>query len=411
MSETSGNTILVIGGGAAGFFGAIACAEADPTARVVILERGPEVLGKVRISGGGRCNVTHACFEPKELVRFYPRGEKALLGPFHRFCSGDTVEWYESRGVPLKIEADGRMFPVSDRSQSIIDCLENAARQAGVEVRTRQKVVQMYPPEEPGQDWKVMTAGGDAFFAKAILVAAGSSAAVWDLLRHLGHTVVPPVPSLFTFNIADPRIDGLAGLVAPNARVQIAGTKWSADGPVLVTHWGLSGPGILKLSAWAARELHERSYRFEIEVNWWGNTETEDIRQQFLRSRQEQARKLVRNANPSPLPQRLWERLTIAAGIGDQQRWADLGNRQLQELAEQNGRCLFSVGGKSTFKEEFVTAGGVALDEVDFKTFESKIHRGLFLAGEVLDIDAVTGGFNFQAAWTGGWIAGKAMAG
>ena len=411
MSETSGNTILVIGGGAAGFFGAIACAEADPTARVVILERGPEVLGKVRISGGGRCNVTHACFEPKELVRFYPRGEKALLGPFHRFCSGDTVEWYESRGVPLKIEADGRMFPVSDRSQSIIDCLENAARQAGVEVRTRQKVVQMHPPEETGQDWKVMTAGGDAFFAKAILVAAGSSAAVWDLLRHLGHTVVPPVPSLFTFNIADPRIDGLAGLVAPNARVQIAGTKWSADGPVLVTHWGLSGPGILKLSAWAARELHERSYRFEIEVNWWGNTETEDIRQQFLRSRQEQARKLVRNANPSPLPQRLWERLTIAAGIGDQQRWADLGNRQLQELAEQNGRCLFSVGGKSTFKEEFVTAGGVALDEVDFKTFESKIHRGLFLAGEVLDIDAVTGGFNFQAAWTGGWIAGKAMAG
>lgn len=199
--------------------------------------------------------------------------------------------------------------------------------------------------------------------------------------------------------------------MAPNARVQIAGTKWSADGPVLVTHWGLSGPGILKLSAWAARELHERSYRFEIEVNWWGNTETEDIRQQFLRSRQEQARKLVRNANPSPLPQRLWERLTIAAGIGDQQRWADLGNRQLQELAEQNGRCLFSVGGKSTFKEEFVTAGGVALDEVDFKTFESKIHRGLFLAGEVLDIDAVTGGFNFQAAWTGGWIAGKAMAG
>ena len=411
MSQTSGNTILVIGGGAAGFFGAIACAEADPAAQVVILERGPEVLGKVRISGGGRCNVTHACFEPKELVRFYPRGEKALLGPFHRFCSGDTVEWYESRGVPLKIEADGRMFPVSDRSQSIIDCLENAARQAGVEVRTRQKVVQMYPPEEPGQDWKVMTAGGDAFFAKAILVAAGSSAAVWDLLRHLGHTVVPPVPSLFTFNIADPRVDGLAGLVAPNARVQIAGTKWSADGPVLVTHWGLSGPGILKLSAWAARELHERSYRFEIEVNWWGNTETEDIRQQFLRSRQEQARKLVRNANPSPLPQRLWERLTIAAGIGDQQRWADLGNRQLQELAEQNGRCLFSVGGKSTFKEEFVTAGGVALDEVDFKTFESKIHRGLFLAGEVLDIDAVTGGFNFQAAWTGGWIAGKAMAG
>ena len=411
MSQTSGNTILVIGGGAAGFFGAIACAEADPAAQVVILERGPEVLGKVRISGGGRCNVTHACFEPKELVRFYPRGEKALLGPFHRFCSGDTVEWYESRGVPLKIEADGRMFPVSDRSQSIIDCLENAARQAGVEVRTRQKVVQMYPPEEPGQDWKVMTAGGDAFFAKAILVAAGRSAAVWDLLRHLGHTVVPPVPSLFTFNIADPRVDGLAGLVAPNARVQIAGTKWSADGPVLVTHWGLSGPGILKLSAWAARELHERSYRFEIEVNWWGNTETEDIRQQFLRSRQEQARKLVRNANPSPLPQRLWERLTIAAGIGDQQRWADLGNRQLQELAEQNGRCLFSVGGKSTFKEEFVTAGGVALDEVDFKTFESKIHRGLFLAGEVLDIDAVTGGFNFQAAWTGGWIAGKAMAG
>ena len=411
MSQTSGNTILVIGGGAAGFFGAIACAEADPAAQVVILERGPEVLGKVRISGGGRCNVTHACFEPKELVRFYPRGEKALLGPFHRFCSGDTVEWYESRGVPLKIEADGRMFPVSDRSQSIIDCLENAARQAGVEVRTRQKVVQMYPPEEPGQNWKVMTAGGDAFFAKAILVAAGSSAAVWDLLRHLGHTVVPPVPSLFTFNIADPRVDGLAGLVAPNARVQIAGTKWSADGPVLVTHWGLSGPGILKLSAWAARELHERSYRFEIEVNWWGNTETEDIRQQFLRSRQEQARKLVRNANPSPLPQRLWERLTIAAGIGDQQRWADLGNRQLQELAEQNGRCLFSVGGKSTFKEEFVTAGGVALDEVDFKTFESKIHRGLFLAGEVLDIDAVTGGFNFQAAWTGGWIAGKAMAG
>lgn len=410
MWKDSTHKVLIIGGGAAGFFAAIACAEENPAAEVLILEKGKDVLGKVKISGGGRCNVTNGCFEPRELVKNYPRGGKALLGPFHKFCTGDTMHWFESRGVPLKIEEDNRVFPISDNSQSIIDCLTGAAEKAGVTVRKNTRVDQIYPPEEKGQRWKVMTGEGEALFADKILIATGSSTVVWEMIRHLGHSIVEPVPSLFTFNVKDPRIDGLPGVAVPMAQVKIQGTKFQAEGPLLITHWGLSGPGILRLSAWAARELHAMDYRFQILVNWSYPTPLHQMQEEMPKFREENAKKIMAKANPAAMPQRLWRQILERLGINPEQPWANAGKKQLNQLAQELCAATFSVSGKSTFKDEFVTAGGVDLDEVDFKTFESKIHRGLYFAGEALDIDAITGGFNFQAAWTGGWIAGKAMA-
>lgn len=400
--------VIVIGGGAAGFFGAIACAEAAAGARVSILERGKEVLQKVKVSGGGRCNVTHACFVPKDLVKFYPRGSKALLGPFTRFCTGDTIDWFEKRGVKLKIEADGRMFPVTDKSQTIIDCLEGAAARAGVEVLCGVRVDALEPPGLDHPKWRIRSGERD-FEADAVLMASGSNPAMWEILRGLGHTIVAPVPSLFTFNIKDPRIDGLAGVSVPDAAVRIPGTKLQSNGPLLITHWGLSGPGILRLSAWGARELAACDYRFELSINWIPGYTAEEIMEQLVEYRGELARQLIHARAQWALPARLWKRLLTAAGIGEALKWADVNNKQLRGLSEELTRGLYLANGKSTFKEEFVTAGGVALDEVHFKTFESKLLPGLFFAGEVLDIDAITGGFNFQAAWTGGWIAGKNM--
>jgi predicted Rossmann fold flavoprotein len=401
---------VVVGGGAAGFFGAITCARQRPAARVTILEAGPNVLGKVKISGGGRCNVTHACFEPRELSKFYPRGQKALLGPFHQFCTGDTMGWFEDEGVPLKIEDDGRVFPVSDSSQSIMDALLGSANAAGVEVLTRQRVVQVYPPEETGQRWKLLTKDGTSYFADAILVAPGSSKPMWEVLHHLGHRIIPPVPSLFTFNCKDPRIEGLPGVSVPKASVTLEGLPFQDSGPLLITHWGFSGPAILKLSAWAARELHDKKYAFTIRINWLGGVHEEEVRTLLKDYTQFHAKKTMEKVRPYELPKRLWLRWLDCLNIPADQRWAQLSKQQRNLLVEEMTRGQYTIQGKSTFKDEFVTAGGVDLDEVDFKRFESRIHRNLFMAGEILNIDAVTGGFNFQAAWTGGWLAGHAMA-
>jgi predicted Rossmann fold flavoprotein len=403
-------TVIIIGGGAAGFFAAIHCAEANPAAKVIILERGKEVLGKVKISGGGRCNLSHACWEPKELIKHYPRGARALLGPFHRFCTGDTVDWFEKRGVATKIEEDNRIFPVSDKSQSVMTCLTEAARKAGVEVRLGKRVEKLLPPSAHQKHWRVQLKGEELLEADKVMVATGSNPAMWKDLARLGHTIVKPVPSLFTFNIKDARIEGLAGLSVPNARVKVIEAKLTASGPLLITHWGMSGPGILKLSAWGARELHQRQYDFTLEVNWVADRNYESVVADLKKIQQEEGRRQPAKRPLFGLPARLWQRLCQAAGLRPVQNWAETGKKTIQALAKEITAGEYAVKGKSTFKEEFVTAGGVDLDEVDFRTFASKKLPGLYFAGEVLNIDAITGGFNFQAAWTGGWIAGQTMA-
>ncbi|MBC7777761.1 MAG: NAD(P)/FAD-dependent oxidoreductase [Phycisphaerae bacterium] len=397
--------IAIIGGGAAGFFAAITCAEANPAFRVTIFERGKSVLEKVRVSGGGRCNVTHACFDARELVRNYPRGSRELLGPFMQFGPEQTVAWFEQRGVRLKTESDGRMFPISDDSQTIVDCLTRAAHQAGVRVLTSTRVEKIERESTlPNNRWQI----GSEIFDK-IMLATGSSTTAWDWLRELGHNIVPPVPSLFTFNTKDTRLRDLAGVSVPIASLRILGTKLSAEGPLLVTHWGLSGPAVLRISAWGARDLHEMGYKFPLEVNFLGEKNPLAIGEMLSQIKLESGKKLVAANTQMNLPTRLWQRLVEAAGVAPECRWADLSKLELQALTGQIATANFQITGKSTFKEEFVTAGGVSLKELNFKTFESRICPNLFLAGEVLDIDAITGGFNFQAAWTGGWLAGRAM--
>ncbi len=399
--------VVVVGGGAAGFFGAIALAEAAPSVRVMVLERGSAFLQKVKVSGGGRCNVTHACFDARELVRNYPRGSRELAGPFTRFGPADTVQWFEERSVRLKTETDGRMFPITDNSQTIIDCLWQQAKRLGVELRPGCRVDKILPM--PDGRWRV-SMPNEMLEANAVLLTTGSSEAIWTMLGKLGHTVVPPVPSLFTFNIKDARLRDLAGVSMPMAEVRIPALKQTAQGPLLVTHWGLSGPCVLRLSAWAARALHECQYRFSLEINWLGNGLNEAAMLEELNTQKGVLAKKSINANAQyGLPARLWQSLCAAAELPDTLRWADATKKQLAALARELVNCPLQVTGKSTFKEEFVTAGGVSLKEVDFRTFGSKRLPNLYLAGEVLDIDAITGGFNFQAAWTGGWIAGQAI--
>ena len=399
--------IVIIGGGAAGFFTAISAAEANPTAEIIILERGKDVLQKVKVSGGGRCNVTHACFMPQELVKNYPRGEKALLSPFMRFSAAETIEWFEQRGVELKIEGDGRMFPMSNKSQTIIDCLEGQAAQLGVNILRGYRVEDL---EQLDNQWLVKT-NRQSFTVDRVMVAAGSSTAVWDLLKKLGHNIIEPVPSLFTFNIKDKRIDGLAGLSVSNALIQVENAKLKTVGPLLITHWGMSGPAVLKLSAWGARQLYDFDYQFVIRINWIGQYNVEEVKNALTFDiKTQNLKKLIVKTPQYGMPSRLWLRFLETSNIGENLIWADISKKQIQSLAEQLVQSRFEVKGKSTFKEEFVTAGGVKRDEVNFKTFESKLLKNLFFAGEILDIDAITGGFNFQAAWTGGWIAGQTMA-
>ena len=396
--------IIIVGGGAAGFFTAINIVEKNPKLKVAILERGTEVLNKVRISGGGRCNVTHACFEPNELVKFYPRGEKELRGPFHQFCSGDTIEWFEKHGVELKIEADGRIFPVSNSSQTIIDCFLKATQKLGITVLTGQSVQSIFKKDSL---WKVETQT-ENYLAEKLILATGSNPKVWEMLQNFGHAIVSPVPSLFTFNIKDSRIKELPG-VAAHVTVKVKDTKLSSTGPLLITHWGMSGPAILKLSAWGARILHDKNYQFTIFVNWLNDAEKADVENMLKELKQEHAKKSVSKKSAFELTNRLWESLVLASGIESETKWADLSKIQLQNLANQLTNGTFQVNGKSTFKEEFVTAGGIDLKEVNFKTMESKLHESLYFAGEIVNIDAITGGFNFQNAWTSGYIVASAL--
>jgi predicted Rossmann fold flavoprotein len=396
--------VIIVGGGAAGFFTAINIVEKNPKLKVAILERGKEVLSKVRVSGGGRCNVTHACFVPNDLVKFYPRGEKELRGPFHQFCSGDTILWFEQHGVELKIEEDGRMFPVSDSSQTIIDCFINATQKLKIDVLTGQSVQSIYK----GNDyWKVET-NHQNFSCQQLVLTTGSNPKIWEMLTNIGHTIVPPVPSLFTFNIKDPRIKDLMGLSA-FAKVKVKNSKLEASGPLLITHWGMSGPGILRLSAWGAMELFQKNYQFAILVNWLNEATFEETIETLKELKLEHSKKVVAKKSPFELPNRLWESLVLASQISAETKWADLTKNQLTHLADQLTNGEFQVNGKSTFKEEFVTAGGIDLKEINFKTMESKLHENLYFAGEIVNIDAITGGFNFQNAWTGGFLVAEAI--
>lgn len=397
--------IIIIGGGAAGFFAAINIAEQHPELSVAILERGKEGLQKVKISGGGRCNVTHAEFIPSELVLNYPRGEKELLGPFHTFMTGDTIAWFEARGVELKIEEDGRVFPVSNASQTIIDCFLFEAKKHGVEVLYYHSVKSINAREI---DFSIETSQ-NIIECNKLVVASGSNPKVWKLLEELGHNIIQPVPSLFTFDIKDERISNIPGVVAKNVEIKIVNTDLVSEGPLLITHVGMSAPAILKLSAFGAVELAKLSYNFKIEVNFI-RQEYKDCVDQLKNLKLELAKKAIVNSAQFDLPKRLWRKLVLASNMAETVRWADINKQQLERLAEQLTKAVFKVTGKSTFKEEFVTAGGVDLKEVNFKTFESKRIPNLFFAGEVINVDAVTGGFNFQNAWTGAYIVSKSIA-
>lgn len=396
--------VIIVGGGAAGFFAAINIAEQNPHLKVVILERGKEGLQKVKVSGGGRCNVTHAEFIPQELIKNYPRGEKELLGPFHQFMTGDTIEWFEKRRVALKIEEDGRMFPVSNTSQTIIDCFLNEAKKHKVEVLYNHSVKTI---QKEGVFWKLDTSQGD-FSTGKLLIATGSNPKIWNLLESLGHSISQPVPSLFTFDIKDERIEDIPGVVAQNAEVKVLGTDLWSDGPLLITHVGMSAPAILKLSAFGAIELAKRDYKFQIEVNFIRQS-FEDCLDALKMLKHDLAKKIVLKSAQFDLPKRLWQKLVLASHMNQETRWADLNKSQLEDLASQLTKAIFQVDGKSTFKEEFVTAGGVELKEINFKTYESKLHKNLYFAGEVINVDAITGGFNFQNAWTGAYIAARSI--
>ncbi|HJS01633.1 MAG TPA: NAD(P)/FAD-dependent oxidoreductase [Flavobacterium sp.] len=396
--------IIVVGGGAAGFFTAINIAEKNKKYKIAILERGKEVLSKVRVSGGGRCNVTHACFIPNDLVKFYPRGERELKGPFNQFCSGDTIEWFSKHGVELKIEDDGRMFPTTDSSQTIIDCFIKATEKLQIDILTLQSVQSIFKKED---SWKIDT-NVDSFQCQKIILTTGSNPKIWEMLAHLGHTIIPPVPSLFTFNIKDSRIKDLMG-VSALASVKVKGSNLKASGPLLITHWGMSGPGILRLSAWGARELFDKNYHFTLQVNWLNEITFEECLDELKELKEVNNKKLISKFCPFDFPKRLWESLTFASTISNELKWADVSKKQLIVLAEQLTNGQFQVNGKSTFKEEFVTAGGIDLKEINFKTMESKILPNLYFAGEIVNIDAITGGFNFQNAWTTGFIISESI--
>ena len=423
--------VIVIGGGAAGFYGALHLAYNQPHLKIAILERGRNVLSKVKVSGGGRCNVTNAIFEPGELVHFYPRGSKELLGPFFTHSSRDTVSFFERHGIDLKTEEDGRMFPVTDRSDTIINFFISEAQRCGIQIVRNTAVLDLIPPESSQNssavNWQVIGKNRE-YSAKYILVTTGSNIKIWHLLSRLGYRIVDPVPSLFSFNIKDSRLDGLQG-VSTTARVSIikrsstikeitVGLKsklntrehFVAEGPVLVTHWGLSGPAILKLSAWGARELFDYGYRFRIQINWIPEYHEKSVGDFLKEIRAIEAKKTVLRTSPFEIPRKLWRKLVTAAGIPAELKWADVSNARIGVLTEMLTASEFMVEGKSTNKEEFVTAGGVDLKQVDFKSFRSKLHKGLYFAGEVLDIDAITGGFNFQSAWTASYIAAQDIA-
>lgn len=396
--------VLVVGGGAAGFFAAINTAERNPALSVAILERGTSVLNKVKVSGGGRCNVTHTEFIPNELASYYPRGQKELKGPFHSFMTGDTMAWFESRGVPLKIEDDGRVFPESNSSQSIIDCFLKQSQKYDIKLKKNHAVRSI---GQTGDSWTVETTQ-EVFYCKKLMIATGSNPKIWQMLQSLGHNISPAVPSLFTFDIDDPRLKDIPGVVAKDVAVEVMKTSLYSEGPLLITHSGLSAPSILKLSAFGAIELAQLNYKFEIKINFI-QQDAASCLEVLMKNKLELSKKLVRNTPLFELPKRLWVKLVQAAAIADKLRWADLNKLQLQSLLKQLTKAVFQVHGKSTFKEEFVTAGGIDLKEINFKTYESKLFKNLFFAGEIINVDGVTGGFNFQNAWTGAYLAAQEL--
>ena len=401
--------IIIIGGGAAGFFAAIRCAEVNPNLRVLILEKASQTLGKVLISGGGRCNVTHACFEPAQLITYYPRGGNELRGAFARFQPKDTVEWFEKRNVKLKVESDGRMFPVTDDSNTIANCLRDFAGQAGVQVELGASVLSVEKTSQGGFKLEIKKeAQGFYIQTKKLMFATGGDRKSQQLVQVLGHSIVPQVPSLFTFKIRDKRIDGLAGVSLEDVTLKMDGL--TARSPLLITHWGMSGPAVLRLSAWGARILFDKNYASLLTVNWLGDYKLDATLEVLQRNKdwRENARKNVSAHSAfSQIPIRRWKQLVYF--IGDK-NWADASKAELQKLAQELTAGEYKIQGKGQFKDEFVTCGGVSLKEVDFKTMQSRIVDGLYFGGEVLDIDGITGGFNFQAAWTTGWLAGSAMA-
>lgn len=426
--------VIVIGGGAAGFFGAIACAEFNPRLNVTLLEAGQKPLAKVHISGGGRCNVTHHCFDPARLIENYPRGGRALRGAFSRFQPQNTVRWFESRGVRLKTEADGRMFPVTDNSETIINCLMAAANKAGVNLFTGtgvKTVKQFYGAnnqDSQNQDnqsyFQVELKNGKQLECDRLLIATGSNPLGYRWAKNLGHKIEPAVPSLFTFNIKDSRIEGLAGVSVPNAQVRIGvekslgkvsgkssgKQKLEQSGALLITHWGVSGPTILKLSAWGARYLHGLKYSSSLQINWLPEYNQETLKHYLISIKVSNPKKKIVNYCPLKLPKRLWQSFIAYVEIKPDKVWSEISKKELNRLAIEIVQGHYLIRGKGVFKEEFVTCGGVNLSEVNFKTMESKKCPGLYFAGEVLDIDGVTGGFNFQSAWTTGWLAGQAIA-
>jgi predicted Rossmann fold flavoprotein len=400
--------VIVIGGGAAGFFAAINLALRKPDFQITILEKTNKLLSKVKISGGGRCNVTHYCFDNSELIKNYPRGNKELLQVFSRFNVKDTIEWFSNQGVDLKAEEDGRMFPVTDESQTIIDCFMQLAEKLNIKIQLQCDVHAIQKKEESF----LIKTGNQFYEADYIICATGGHNKIgsYDLLKNLGHTIDKPIPSLFTFNLPNEEIKKeLQGISVKNAQVKIAGSKLNYHGPVLITHWGLSGPAVLKLSAFAAKEFHEVNYLSTILVNWAYPLKQHEVESLLLKFQKEKHKALPYSNSLFDLPKRLWEFLCSEAGIDNSKPWAELANKQLVKLADVISNSSYRMEGKTTFKEEFVTSGGINLKEVDFKTMQSKLVPGLFFCGEVLNIDGITGGFNFQSAWSTAWICASAV--
>jgi predicted Rossmann fold flavoprotein len=402
--------VVVIGGGAAGFFGAISCVTHNPDCQVTILEGTNQVLHKVKISGGGRCNVTHDCFNPAELVNHYPRGGKELRGAFSRFQPQDTINWFQQQGVKLKTEADGRIFPVTNNSQTVIDCLIKSATTAGIKIIT-QAAVKQVKQEKSG--FLLTLKSGRILTADYLLIATGSNRLGYQFAQDLGHTIIEPIPSLFTFKIDDIRLQNLAGITVNPVTINLTinqGKKLTQQGGLLITHWGLSGPTVLKLSAWGARILHEHKYQLPLIINWLSQYNSETLKSELLKIKKDYARQKVINYQQFNLPKRLWQSLVKYSLIKPDQIWAEITNKELEKLAIELTRGIYPIQGKGIFKDEFVTCGGVNLKEINFKTMESKVCPKLYFAGEILDVDGVTGGFNFQNAWTTGWLAGLAIA-
>jgi predicted Rossmann fold flavoprotein len=402
--------LVVIGGGAAGFFCAVNAARLNPQLQVTVIEKSNKLLSKLRISGGGRCNATHACFEIPEMAARYPRGERFLRKTLHWFNPQHTIEWFAERDVVLKTEADGRMFPNTDSSQTIIDCLLREATKYGVQIMMQSEVKSL----EPGADgrWVVHTSDAIRLTSDYICIACGGypKSSMFEWLQLLGHSFETPVPSLFTFNMPGNSITKLMGVSVEKARVKVPGSKLAEQGPLLITHWGMSGPVILRLSAWGARELAEKNYHFKIQVNWLNNRSEQDLRQEWNGLREQFAAQKIINKNPFGLPARLWQYLLDESGIDQETRWAELGSKPQQLLIRHLTAQEFTVNGKTTFKEEFVTCGGIKLSEIDPNTMQSRRQSGIFFAGEIMDVDGITGGFNFQHAWTSGWLAANAIA-